>query len=192
MTVALAVLAVVLIVVGTVGTVVPGLPGVPLVLAGLVGLAWLDDFARVGPGTVALLVALAAASYVAEFGAAIGAQRAGASRWAIAGALAGTFFGLFLGLPGLLIGPFAGAIAGEWLARRLAWFSVHVVVPPPRVTRSLRSRVRAEGHSRRFGQRSAACISTHCDRRSSGSRACSAIRYDSPSRRRRMPTSMPP
>ena len=118
MTVALAILAVGLVIVGTVGTVLPGLPGVPLVLAGLVALAWLDDFVRVGPWTVAALAALTAASYVAELGAAFGAQRVGASRWAILGALAGTPFGLFLGLPGLLIGPFAGATAGEWLARR--------------------------------------------------------------------------
>ena len=69
-TVALAFVAVLLVIIGTAGTVLPGLPGVPLVLAGLVGLAWLDDFARVGPWTVALLVALTAASYVAEFGAA--------------------------------------------------------------------------------------------------------------------------
>ena len=43
--------------------------------------------------------------------------RSGASRWAIVGAFAGTLVGLFFGLPGLLLGPFVGAVAGEYLSR---------------------------------------------------------------------------
>jgi len=48
----------------------------------------------------------------------LGAQRAGASRQAILGAALGTVVGLFFGLPGILAGPFLGAVAGEYLARR--------------------------------------------------------------------------
>ena len=47
-----------------------------------------------------------------------GARRVGASRLALAGAFVGSILGLFLGLPGLVLGPFVGAFAGEWLARR--------------------------------------------------------------------------
>ena len=32
------------------------------------------------------------------------------------GALIGTFVGIFLGLPGLILGPFVGAVAGELLS----------------------------------------------------------------------------
>jgi uncharacterized protein YqgC (DUF456 family) len=50
--------------------------------------------------------------------ASLGAGRLGASRLAIVGAIAGTVLGLFAGLPGLIIGPFVGAVAGELLAGR--------------------------------------------------------------------------
>ena len=118
MTVLLATLAIIVVLIGIVGAVVPGLPGAALVLVGLVWLAWLDGFARAGPGTIAILVGLTVACYVVEYGAtALGAKRAGASRWAIAGAVIGAGGGLFLGLPGLILGPFLGAVAGEFVTR---------------------------------------------------------------------------
>jgi uncharacterized protein YqgC (DUF456 family) len=40
----------------------------------------------------------------------------GASKQAVGGALAGTVIGIFFGLPGLLIGPFIGAVLGELAA----------------------------------------------------------------------------
>ena len=49
--------------------------------------------------------------------ASLGAGRLGASRAAIVGAVAGTILGLFAGLPGLLLGPFLGAVAGEYWTR---------------------------------------------------------------------------
>ena len=114
-----AVLAGVVVLVGVVGTVLPGLPGAVLVLAGFVWLAWLDEFTHIGSGTIVLLTALTVASYAVDLAAtALGARRAGASRWAVTGAFAGTLIGLFFGLPGLLLGPFVGAVAGEYLSRR--------------------------------------------------------------------------
>ena len=111
-------LAVAVVVVGVVGTVLPGLPGAAFVLVGLVWLLWLDGFTHAGAGTVIVLVLLTVGCYVVEFGAtALGAKRSGASGWAIAGAAAGTVLGLFLGLPGLLVGPFVGAVAGEYFSR---------------------------------------------------------------------------
>lgn len=111
-------LAVALMAVGLAGTIVPMLPGVPLVFAGIVLAAWIDGFARVGPWTLAVLGLLTVLSFVVEYAAsALGAKRAGASRPAILGAAIGTFVGLFFGLPGLLLGPFAGAVTGELMAR---------------------------------------------------------------------------
>jgi uncharacterized protein YqgC (DUF456 family) len=108
------VIAIVLIVTGVIGVVLPALPGTWLVFAGLVIAAWADGFTRVGPWTLAMLGLLATASYGIDFvAAALGARRFGASKRAVAGAALGTLLGLFLGLPGLIIGPFVGAVAGE-------------------------------------------------------------------------------
>lgn len=112
-------LVVLLVVGGVVGTLLPALPGSVLVLAGLVLAAWVDDFAHVGAATLALLAVLTVLTYVADFAAsALGAKRVGASRRAIVGASLGTLVGLFFGLPGLLLGPFVGAVLAEFSLRR--------------------------------------------------------------------------
>ena len=114
-TVLFAVLADILILAEILGTVVPGLPGAALVLAGIVWLAWLEDFERLGAGTITVLVVLTVGFHTIDLLAtAVGARRVGASRRAVAGALIGTLAGLFFGLPGLVIGPFAGAFIGEF------------------------------------------------------------------------------
>jgi uncharacterized protein len=48
----------------------------------------------------------------------LGAKRVGASRLALVGAALGAVIGLFFGLPGLLLGPFVGAVIGEYLTRQ--------------------------------------------------------------------------
>jgi uncharacterized protein len=113
------VLAVALIAVGFAGTVLPVLPGIPLMLLGMVVAAWIDDFTRIGALTLVILALLTGLSFVVELAAAsLGAKRAGASRQAVTGAALGTLLGVFFGLPGLILGPFAGAVAGELIARR--------------------------------------------------------------------------
>lgn len=107
-----------MVVLGLVGVVVPGLPGVPLVLAGLVAGAWIDDFHYVGRETLIWIALLALIATAADFAAsALGAKRAGAHRRAVIGAVLGAIVGVFLGLPGLLLGPFVGAVIGEFTAR---------------------------------------------------------------------------
>jgi uncharacterized protein len=115
-------LAMLLVIVGLAGTVLPAIPGALLVFAGLFVAAWADGFARVGMAGLAIIGILGALSFVADFLAALlGAKRVGASPMALAGATLGTVLGLFLGLPGMLLGPFIGAVGGELLARgRLA------------------------------------------------------------------------
>ena len=110
-------LAAVLVCVGLAGSVLPALPGVPLVFGGLLLAAWADDFQRVGWITLTFLGLLTLASFAIDFAAtAMGAKRVGATRYAIIGAALGTFGGLFLGIPGLILGPFVGAVAGEMLS----------------------------------------------------------------------------
>ena len=111
-------LVVALVLVGLAGAVLPALPGVPLVFAGLWLAAWIDDYARVGGWTLGVLGVLTVMAMAVDLIAtALGAKRVGASRQAIAGAAIGTFVGVFFGLPGLLLGPFIGAVAGEMVAR---------------------------------------------------------------------------
>jgi len=66
-----------------------------------------------------LLGVLTALAFAAEIvGSLLGAKRVGASRQALVGAALGTLAGLPFGLPGLVLGPFVGAVAGELLAQR--------------------------------------------------------------------------
>ena len=111
------VLAAVLVLVGLAGSVLPALPGVPLVFGGLLVAAWADDFTRVTWLPLTVLGLLTVASFLIDFVAsALGAKRVGATRLAIVGALLGTVAGLFLGIPGLILGPFVGAVAGELIS----------------------------------------------------------------------------
>ncbi len=106
--------AVILIAVGFAGILLPALPGTVLIFAGLLLGAWADGFSRVGVPTLVVIGAIAAASYAVDFvAAALGAKHLGASPRAMAGAALGTILGLFFGLPGLIVGPFAGAVLGE-------------------------------------------------------------------------------
>ena len=111
------VVAAVLIAAGFAGTVLPVVPGVPLVFCGMLLAAWADGFAHVGTLTLFVLGALTVLALAVDFVAGVlGAKRAAAGRRAVAGALLGTVVGLFFGIPGLLLGPFAGALLGELLA----------------------------------------------------------------------------
>ena len=113
------VLAVVLVLLGIAGTVLPALPGAPLVFLGLVCAAWADGFQKVGWFTLSILAILMLLTFVVDFLASRwGAKRVGASWLALAGAFVGTIVGLFFNVPGLIFGPFLGAVAGEWLAVR--------------------------------------------------------------------------
>lgn len=110
------VLAGFLVLAGLAGAILPALPGVPLVFGGLLLAAWADDFQRVSWVVLVLLGLLTAFSFAIDFAAtALGAKRVGASKLAIAGALIGTLAGFVLGLPGLIFGPFVGAVIGEML-----------------------------------------------------------------------------
>ena len=108
------VLAALLIAIGIVGAILPALPGVPLVFCGMLLAAWADGFRHVGTITLIVLGVLTVLALLVDFAAGVlGAKRVGASRLAVVGAAIGTVVGIFFGLPGLLLGPFVGALLGE-------------------------------------------------------------------------------
>lgn len=103
-----------LIAVGLFGAVVPALPGIPLVFGGIWLMAYVDGFRHLGWGWLLWIALLGAGGMALDLvSAALGAKRVGASARAVWGALIGTAVGLFFGLPGLLLGPFLGAVLGE-------------------------------------------------------------------------------
>ena len=119
MTILLWIIGIALVIIGLVGTVLPALPGAMLIVAGLVVAAWADGFAKVGVLTLVIIGVIGAASYLVDFAAAaLGAKKFGASTRAMVGAGLGTLLGLFLGLPGIIIGPFLGAVIGELTVQR--------------------------------------------------------------------------
>jgi uncharacterized protein YqgC (DUF456 family) len=108
------VIAGVLIAIGLVGTVLPILPGVPIMFAGMWLAAWAGHYERVGIAILILLGILAAISIALDFIAgALGAKRVGASARAQWGAFFGAVVGIFFGIPGLILGPFIGAVIGQ-------------------------------------------------------------------------------
>lgn len=121
--------AALLIVAGFAGLILPMLPGIPLVFAGLVLLAWAENFAYVGWITLTLLGVLALLSYGVDLlAAAFGAKRFGASPRAVTGAALGALAGLFLGLPGIVLGPFVGAVIGEFSRQTTVRSAMHAGV----------------------------------------------------------------
>jgi len=119
MTIIVWALAVVMVAVGVVGIVMPALPGHLLILAGLVLAAWADDFVHISGWTLGVIAAIAVASFAIDFvAAAVTTKRVGASPRAVIGAALGTLAGFFFGLPGIIAGPFVGAVVGELTATR--------------------------------------------------------------------------
>ena len=109
------VLAGLIVISGLIGTVIPALPGVPLIFAGLLLASWSTGFEPVGWGTIAVLATLTLIAVLIDYlAAAVGAKRLGASPRAFWGATLGAIVGMFFGLPGIILGPFIGAVTAEF------------------------------------------------------------------------------
>jgi hypothetical protein len=107
-------LACLIVIAGLAGTVIPALPGVLLVFAGLFVGAWIGNFETIGWITIGVLALLALVAWAVDFLAgAFGARYLGASSRAFWGATFGAIVGIFFGLPGIVLGPFIGAVLGE-------------------------------------------------------------------------------
>jgi uncharacterized protein YqgC (DUF456 family) len=110
--------AIILIIAGFAGIVLPVLPGAILLMAGFFLAAWAENFIYVGPVILTILAVLTVLTYGIDFLAgAVGAKKFGASPRAAFGAACGALVGIFFGIPGIIIGPFAGAVVGELTVR---------------------------------------------------------------------------
>jgi uncharacterized protein YqgC (DUF456 family) len=102
------------IVAGFVGSIMPNLPGIPVMFGGMLLAAWVGHFQKIPVWVIVVLGVLAGFSVLFDFVAgSYGARRYGASRAAVWGAFLGTIVGLFFGIPGILLGPFIGAVIGQ-------------------------------------------------------------------------------
>lgn len=112
-------LAAILVLAGFAGLVMPALPGIIFIFAGLAVAAWAEGFAFVGWKTLSVLGILALLTVAVDIvSGALGAKKFGAGKQAVIGAAIGGFAGIFFGFPGIILGPFIGALIGELLARR--------------------------------------------------------------------------
>jgi uncharacterized protein YqgC (DUF456 family) len=126
---ALYLLAALLLIAGLAGSLLPALPGIPLIFGGIWLAAAVDGYRHLGVWWLTGLAVLGCVGVAVDFVAGtLGAKKVGASRQALWGAAIGTLAGLFFGLPGLLLGPFVGALLGELSAGNSVLRSAHVGV----------------------------------------------------------------
>lgn len=127
MDIALYVLSAALILIGLAGTILPALPGIPVIFGGIWLAAAVDHYQHVGGWWLSIIAVLGAIGFIVDIVAtALGAKRVGASKRAIWGAAVGTVVGMFFGIPGLLLGPFIGAVGGELMSGTSVLRSAHV------------------------------------------------------------------
>lgn len=129
MDVALYLLAAALVVGGVAGAVLPVLPGIPMIFGGIWLAAAVDQYRHLGWAWLGAIGIVGAVGIALDFvSASLGAKRIGASPRALWGAGVGTMVGMFFGIPGLIVGPFAGAMAGELWSGTSVLRSAHVGV----------------------------------------------------------------
>ncbi len=105
--------------VGVAGSILPGIPGPPLVLGAAVVHRLCFGEAGASVLVLGLLVALTLLSLSLDYLATVyGARKMGATKLGVIGAAVGVVVGLFFGFPGVLAGPFIGAMAFEMLGGR--------------------------------------------------------------------------
>jgi uncharacterized protein len=102
--------------VGFVGSIVPLLPGPPLVLIAAFGhRLWFGEHSASGFVLLCLTLLAAVALALDHFASVYGAKRFGATWRGLLGAFVGGVIGIFFNIPGIIIGPFLGAMLFEML-----------------------------------------------------------------------------
>ncbi|MBM3833316.1 MAG: DUF456 domain-containing protein [Verrucomicrobia bacterium] len=112
-------LALLVMFIGLAGSLLPGIPSTPLVLAAAVGHRFYFGDASASNLVLVILVALALLSLGLDYLASmVGAKKLGATWRGMVGAVLGALVGLFFSLPGIILGPFLGALLFEMIGGR--------------------------------------------------------------------------
>jgi len=112
-------LAIVVMLIGIAGSIMPVLPGIPLVFLAILGYGWFEGFNHISVHYIAIMGTLTLLSVLVDYIAGVwGAKRAGSSKPGMFGAGLGIVVGIFFGPIGILVGPWLGAFAGEYLVLR--------------------------------------------------------------------------
>jgi len=104
---------------GLAGSVLPGIPSTPLVMLAAIGHRLY--FGAASASTLALIIlgALMVVSLVMDYLASmVGAKPLGATWRGVLGAVIGGLIGIFFSLPGIILGPFLGALLFEMIGGR--------------------------------------------------------------------------
>src|SRR6266540_2682307 len=104
---------------GLAGSVLPGIPSTPLVM--LVAIGHRLWFGAAGASNLVLIILglLMVMSLVMDYVASMyGAKRLGATWRGVLGAVVGGLVGIFFALPGIIVGPFLGALLFEMMGGR--------------------------------------------------------------------------
>ncbi|MGI6513499.1 MAG: DUF456 domain-containing protein [Syntrophomonadaceae bacterium] len=113
------ILAIVVMVIGIAGSFLPVLPGIPIIFLAILVYGWYEGFNVISVHYIAIIGALALLSVLIDYIAGIwGAQKAGSSKVGMLGAGLGIIVGIFFGPIGILVGPWVGALIGEYLFLR--------------------------------------------------------------------------
>ena len=105
--------------VGVAGAILPGLPSTPLVLLAAIGHKIYFGETGVGWLMMTFLTLFTLLSLVMDYLATFyGAKKLGATWRGAVGAIVGGLIGLFFNLPGIILGPFIGALTFELLGGR--------------------------------------------------------------------------
>lgn len=102
-------------IIGAVGTILPVIPGTPLIFLAALGYGFYEHFQKLDVTILGVLFFLMAVSLLIDyFAGVVGAKKYGATKYGAWGSFLGGIVGvIFFSIPGLLVGPFAGAVIGE-------------------------------------------------------------------------------
>ena len=101
---------------GTAGSILPGIPGTPLVVLAAIAHRLYFGAASASNTVLAIIVLLMVLSLVMDYLASMaGAKKLGATWRGVLGAIVGALIGFFFSLPGLILGPFLGALLFEMI-----------------------------------------------------------------------------
>ncbi|MCF7708484.1 MAG: DUF456 domain-containing protein [Verrucomicrobia bacterium] len=105
--------------IGLIGNILPGIPASPLILIAAVAHRLYFGNDSVGNIMLVVLLLLTVFTFVLDYIATmIGAKKFGATWYGIVGAVVGGIVGLFFNIPGIILGPFIGAMLFELISGR--------------------------------------------------------------------------